>query len=82
MASTSRKPSLSAEWKALAELDAMDVDAWRGLVVRALEPNVFLEPSFALAAAKHLAGGRDVGAILIRDGARLMGLVPGQQWLA
>ena len=70
--------SLTAEWKVLADLDAADIEAWRGLVARALEPNVFLEPSFALAAAKHLAGGRNVGALLIRDGARLMGLVPGR----
>jgi CelD/BcsL family acetyltransferase involved in cellulose biosynthesis len=70
--------SLTAEWKVLADLDAADIEAWRGLVARALEPNVFLEPSFALAATKHLAGGRSVGALLIRDGARLMGLVPGR----
>jgi CelD/BcsL family acetyltransferase involved in cellulose biosynthesis len=73
-----RAPSLVAEWKILAELDASDIDAWRGLVVRALEPNVFLEPSFALAAAKYLSSGREVGAILIHDGVRLMGLVPGR----
>ena len=74
----SRASSLVAEWKTLAELDASDIDAWRDLVARALEPNVFLEPSFALAAAKYLPGAREVGAILIRDGARLMGLVPGR----
>jgi CelD/BcsL family acetyltransferase involved in cellulose biosynthesis len=73
-----RERSLVAEWKMLVELNASDIDAWRDLVARALEPNVFLEPSFALAAATHLAGGREVGAILIRDGARLMGLVPGR----
>jgi CelD/BcsL family acetyltransferase involved in cellulose biosynthesis len=73
-----RAPSLMAEWKVLAELGAADIDAWHGLVARALEPNVFLEPAFALAAAKHLPGGREVGALLIRDGARLMGLVPGR----
>jgi CelD/BcsL family acetyltransferase involved in cellulose biosynthesis len=73
-----RAPALVAEWKALAELNASDIDAWRDLVARALEPNVFLEPSFALAAAKYLPGGREVGAILIHDGVRLMGLVPGR----
>lgn len=71
-------PSLVAEWKPLAGLNATDIDAWRDLVARALEPNVFLEPSFALAAAKYLPGGGEVGALLIRDGARLMGLVPGR----
>ncbi len=74
----SHAPSLVAEWKALAGLNASDIAAWRELVARALEPNVFLEPAFALAAAKGLAGEREVGALLIRDGARLMGLVPGR----
>jgi CelD/BcsL family acetyltransferase involved in cellulose biosynthesis len=73
-----REPSLIAEWKALAALDAADIDAWRDLVSRALEPNVFLEPAFALAAVKHLADGREVGALLIRDRTRLVGLVPGR----
>src|SRR6185295_2359490 len=42
----------------------------------ALEPNVFLEPAFALPAAKYL-GGPNLGALVVRDGARWMGLVPG-----
>ncbi|HLL26112.1 MAG TPA: GNAT family N-acetyltransferase [Xanthobacteraceae bacterium] len=70
--------SLVAEWKPLAEFDAADIDAWHGLVARVLEPNVFLEPSFALAAAKYLPQGHGVGAILVRAGSRLMGLVPGR----
>jgi len=77
-ADLSRELSLVAEWKTLAALDAADIDAWRDLVARALEPNVFLEPSFALAAAKFLPRERDAGALLIRDGARLVGLVPGR----
>jgi CelD/BcsL family acetyltransferase involved in cellulose biosynthesis len=77
-ADLARAPSLAAEWKTLAELDAADIDAWRDLVARALEPNVFLEPSFALAAAKFLPRERDAGAILVRDGERLLGIVPGR----
>jgi len=73
-----RAPSLIAAWKQLAALEAADIDAWRGLVLRALEPNVFLEPAFARAAVKHLAAEREVGALLIRDGARLVGFVPGR----
>lgn len=38
-----------------AEAAEAHVAAWRGLATRCLEPNVFLEPDFALAAAKHLA---------------------------
>ena len=71
-------PSLAAEWKTLAALDADDIEAWRDLAARALEPNVFLEPSFALAAAKFLPRERDAGAILVRGGERLLGLVPGR----
>src|SRR5579863_3799446 len=38
-----------------AEAAEAHVAAWRGLAARCLEPNVFLEPDFAIAAAKHLA---------------------------
>ena len=71
-------PSPIAEWKLLSEFDIADIQRWRELAARALEPNVFLEPSFALAAAKYLPGADDVGALLIRDGARLTGLLPGR----
>ena len=39
----------------LCGADAMirHADAWAGLAARALEPNIFLEPGFALAAARH-----------------------------
>ena len=43
-------------------LDAADAgrhrDAWLDLMGRALEPNVFLDPDFALPAAQHLPSGR------------------------
>jgi len=72
------KPAFTTEWKALAALDAGEVDAWRDLISRALEPNVFLEPSFALAAAKHFSRGEEVGVLLVRKGMRLVGFVPGR----
>jgi CelD/BcsL family acetyltransferase involved in cellulose biosynthesis len=53
------------------------VEPWRRLAARAIEPNVFYEPSFALAAAPVL--GRDVEAILVwsADAPRqLVGLFP------
>ena len=37
------------EWRPLAELAAL-ASEWRALASRALEPNVFYEPAFALAA--------------------------------
>ena len=58
------------------------VDAWSELAARALEPNPFFEPGFALAAAQHLVAFRDVVAILAWQGAtanprrRLVGLIP------
>src|SRR5450631_960936 len=64
------------EWRPLAEL-APVVAQWQSLADRALEPNVFLEPAFALAAASVF--GRDVGAGLVwsrTSPSRLMGLFP------
>jgi CelD/BcsL family acetyltransferase involved in cellulose biosynthesis len=64
------------EWRPLAELGPI-ADEWRSLCARALEPNVFLEPAFALAAAPVF--GRDVGAGLVWSRAapcRLLGLFP------
>jgi CelD/BcsL family acetyltransferase involved in cellulose biosynthesis len=65
-----------AEWRPLAELTRV-VAEWQSLAARALEPNVFLEPAFALAAAPVL--GADVGVGLVWSRAapcRLMGLFP------
>jgi CelD/BcsL family acetyltransferase involved in cellulose biosynthesis len=64
------------EWRPLAELGPI-ADEWQSLADRALAPNVFLEPAFALAAAPVF--GRDVGAGLIWSRAapcRLMGFFP------
>ncbi len=68
--------SFTVEWRWLADLVAI-ADDWRELAARALEPNVFYEPAFALAAAAVF--GRDVGAALVwSDAARreLVGLFP------
>jgi hypothetical protein len=64
------------EWRPLAEL-ASRADEWRALAARALEPNVFYEPAFALAAAPVF--GRDAGAGLVwsrGNPMRLLGLFP------
>lgn len=64
------------EWLPLAAL-ASHAPAWQALAARALEPNVFYEPDFALAAAE--AFGRRAGAVLVwssRAPARLIGLFP------
>ena len=64
-----------AEWKPLVALDAMRGE-WRALAARALEPNVFYDPAFALAAAPVF--GADAGAVLVWSKAapRLIGLFP------
>jgi CelD/BcsL family acetyltransferase involved in cellulose biosynthesis len=64
------------EWRPLAELGQI-VAEWQSLAARALEPNVFLEPAFALAAAPVLGRDVDVGLVWSRPSpARLMGFFP------
>ena len=68
--------SFRVEWRPLAELVGI-APAWSALASRAIEPNVFYEPSFALAAQPVF--GRDVGAGLVWAGSkepRLLGLFP------
>lgn len=68
--------SLSVEWRWLADLVPL-TSAWRDLAARALEPNVFYEPAFALAAGS--AFGRDVGAALVwsaEEPRKLVGFFP------
>src|SRR4051812_49911352 len=66
--------AFTTEWRPLAGLAGIAAE-WRALAARALEPNVFYEPAFALAAAPVF--GVDAGAVLMRtaDG-RLAGLFP------
>jgi len=69
--------TLRVEWRALADLVSI-VEQWRSLTARALEPNVFYEPAFALAAAP--AFGEGCGAVLVWSKAgRLMGLFPARR---
>jgi CelD/BcsL family acetyltransferase involved in cellulose biosynthesis len=68
--------ALQVEWRNFADLAAL-ADDWRSLAARALEPNVFYEPAFALPAAEVF--GRDAGALLVWSGTRprqLLGLFP------
>jgi CelD/BcsL family acetyltransferase involved in cellulose biosynthesis len=64
------------ERRPLAELGAI-AEPWRKLAGRALEPNAFYEPAFALAAAPSL--GRRVQVVMVwsrQTPARLVGLFP------
>lgn len=68
--------SFAVEWRWLAELLPI-ADEWRALAAGALEPNVFYDPGFALAAASVF--GNDVGAVLVWSGTsprRLLGFFP------
>ena len=68
--------SFTVEWRPLARLEPITTQ-WRALAARALEPNVFYEPAFALAAAPVF--GADVGAVLIWSAGksrRLLGFFP------
>src|SRR5436190_4871662 len=67
-------PAFRSEWCSVAALESI-AEEWRALAARALEPNVFYEPAFALAAAPVF--GADAGAVLVRTaGGRLAGLFP------
>jgi CelD/BcsL family acetyltransferase involved in cellulose biosynthesis len=74
---SARGPKLTAKWTTLAKL-AADPAAWQDLAGRALEPNIFLEPDFARAALAAELGGVNIGVIAVREGTRLVGLLPGR----
>jgi CelD/BcsL family acetyltransferase involved in cellulose biosynthesis len=67
-----RHAAAQAEWRPLSALGA-NTDEWRELVRHALEPNVFYDPAFALAAAPVFG---NAGAVLVRRAGRLIGLFP------
>lgn len=62
--------TVTAERRPFAALGLV-VDEWRALAARALEPNIFYEPAFALAAAPVFAA--DGGAVLVWSRARAPG---------
>jgi CelD/BcsL family acetyltransferase involved in cellulose biosynthesis len=64
---------LRVEWRAFDTLGPL-ADEWRALCASSLEPNVFYESAFALAAAPVF--GRDAGAVLVWRRTRLVGLFP------
>ena len=64
------------EVRPLAELASIEPE-WRALAARALMPNVFYEPQFALAAAPALGRNVEAGLVWLRGkAARLVGLFP------
>ena len=67
--------NFDVELHPLAELASLAAE-WRLLAACALEPNVFYEPSFALAAAPLLGRDVQVGLVWSRAPRRLVGLFP------
>jgi len=68
------RQSFRTEWRGLSALVPIAAE-WHALAARAVEPNVFYEPAFALAAAPVF--GADAGAVLVRTApGRLVGLFP------
>ena len=67
---------------ALAPLTAVDVEQWRELAERALEPNGYYLPGWALAVNAFARGRKGVSTLSARsevstqDAARLIGLLP------
>jgi CelD/BcsL family acetyltransferase involved in cellulose biosynthesis len=47
-----------------------ELEAWRDLARRAIEPNVFAEPELVVAGIQHLRDGRNVALLLVWEGAR------------
>ena len=69
--------SLTVEWQPFRQLSSIARE-WRELAARALEPNIFYEPAFALAAVPVFAP--DAGAVLVWSSEvsprRLLGFFP------
>jgi CelD/BcsL family acetyltransferase involved in cellulose biosynthesis len=67
-------PTLTAQWRSFAELAPLR-EQWRALAEHALEPNVFYEPAFALAAAPVFHP--QAGALCVTTArGHLAGLIP------
>jgi len=64
-----RRAELAVEVRSAAEMDA-EIEAWRELARRAVEPNVFAEPELVLPGIQHLREGRGVMLLLVWEGPR------------
>lgn len=72
-----RSDGLSIEWKPLTRLDAADRGRIHDLSARALQPNVFYEPEYLLA-ARSLSLAEGAGVLLVSSGGRLIGALAGR----
>jgi len=63
----------------LVALEAVPAGAWASLYARAIEPNVFYSPEWALAVTKHVPGDDKINALLAWDSPakkKLIGFLP------
>ncbi len=63
----------------LVDLTAVPIAAWSDLCARAIEPNAFYTPEWALAVTRHVPGDHDIKALLAWDGParkKLIGFMP------
>ncbi len=71
--------ALHVERRLLSACAAIEAQ-WSDLAERAVEPNPFFEPGFALPAAQHLVSFRDASVLLVWQGkpgtGRLLGFIP------
>ncbi|WP_083468009.1 hypothetical protein [Methylobacterium tarhaniae] len=72
--------SLRAELRHPSSLREPEIEAWRSLMGRAIEPSVYADPDFTLTMAQHLSDGRTLALLLVwQDGLRapiLRGVLP------
>jgi CelD/BcsL family acetyltransferase involved in cellulose biosynthesis len=69
----------SARSAELVALEAVPVRAWAALCTRAIEPNPFYAPEWALAVTKHVPGDENISALLAWDSPakrKLIGFLP------
>ncbi len=59
-----RPENLRVEWRSLRDMGVVRL-AWQNLVERAIEPNVFCDPSFCESAALHIAADRQLAFLLV-----------------
>ena len=63
----------------LCDLTAVPTGAWSSLCARALEPNAFYSPEWALGVTRNVPGDENISALLAWDSPakkRLIGLLP------
>ena len=67
---------MRAEPIAATELSSAELAQWRDLAARAVEPNPFFEPDYALPLARGLGQEEELALLVVRDGERWLACLP------